>query len=188
VIFVTLDQIIEIIRLALLIISSIAIPLTIFLVGNKVTRIRELEEKLRSDRIDIYFKILEPYFLLYSTDAQIKATMKFKKKEKDKTNIELATEKLLSIDFENYAFKLSLIGSCAVIRSLNNLRQFAYSISSIESNEEAGKKTIYLMSLLLLEIRKGVGIEKTKLQPFEILEWKITDIRKYKVMGKYPTY
>jgi hypothetical protein len=114
--------------------------------------------------------------------------MKFKKKEKDKTNIELATEKLLSIDFENYAFKLSLIGSCAVIRSLNNLRQFAYSISSIESNEEAGKKTIYLMSLLLLEIRKGVGIEKTKLQPFEILEWKITDIRKYKVMGKYPTY
>jgi hypothetical protein len=72
VIFVTLDQIIEIIRLALLIISSIAIPLTIFLVGNKVTRIRELEEKLRSDRIDIYFKILEPYFLLYSTDAQIK--------------------------------------------------------------------------------------------------------------------
>ena len=39
--------------------------LVIFLVGNRITRARELEEKLRENRILIYNKILEPYCIYH---------------------------------------------------------------------------------------------------------------------------
>ena len=72
----TFDNWLELIRVLALLLSSVAIPMVIFIVGNRYTKIRQLEEKLRNDRIDIYNKILEPFLLIFSTEAIIKNGIK----------------------------------------------------------------------------------------------------------------
>src|SRR5574341_49816 len=106
----TLETWLEIIRLTITLIASVAIPIVIFIVGNRITNIRQLEEKLRNDRIEIYNKILEPFFLVFSTEAVIQGSMKYPK-DKMKTGAQLAGEKTLTLNYQEYAFKLSLIGS-----------------------------------------------------------------------------
>ncbi len=85
----------EVFRLAITLVASVAIPIVIFVVGNRISETRQLEEKLRDDRIEIYNKILEPFLLIFSTEAVIKGTPKYRN-EKAKTGIDLATEKLLN--------------------------------------------------------------------------------------------
>ena len=149
----------DIIRLTITLIASVAIPIVIFIVGNRITGLRQLEEKLRNDRIEIYDKILEPFFLIFSTEAIIQGSLK-SKKEKPKTGVELATEKLLNLDYQAYSFKLSLIGSDEVLRAYNNLMQAYFHLSeSIEENANVGEGLIMYMAVLLLEVRKNLGNE-----------------------------
>lgn len=175
---------IEITRLAITLTASVAIPVLIFTIGNRITNLRQLEEKLRNDRIEIYNKILEPFFLVFSTEAIIQASMKYSK-DKSKTGADLATEKILSLSYQDYAFKLSLIGSDNVVKAFNNLMQVAF--DETDSSEAKGERLIMHIAKLLLEIRKSVGNESTRLHALEMLEWKITDVRrKYKINGRYP--
>jgi hypothetical protein len=53
---------------------------------------------------------LEPFFLIFATEAIIKGSSKYKK-DQQKTGVELATEKILNLDYQEIGFKLSLIGS-----------------------------------------------------------------------------
>jgi len=175
----------EIIRLVITLIATIAIPIVIFVVGNRITNLRQLEEKLRADRIEIYNKILEPFFLVFSTEAIIQGSMKYPK-DKIKTAAQLSAEKTLTLSYQDYAFKLSLIGSDDVVRAFNNLMQVAFS-SLEEDDTKKGERLIMHIAILLLEIRKSLGNEATKLHALEMLEWKIKDMRsKYKVNGEYP--
>lgn len=178
----TMEQNIELARLIILIVSGAAIPIVIFIIGNRFTKTREIEEKLRSDRIDIYLKILEPFMLLFSTEEIIKSS---KRSVRGKTNVELASEKLLTLEYQEYAFKLSLIGSDSVVKAFNNLLQ-AFFKSAKSDEEDSGVALIHYMAILLLEIRKSLGNESTKIHALEMLEWKITDMRAYKADGKYP--
>lgn len=174
----------EIIRLIITLFASIAIPIVIFIVGNRVTNIRQLEEKLRNDRIEIYNKILEPFFLVFSTEAVIQGSMKYPK-DKIKTGAQLAGEKTLTLTYQEYAFKLSLIGSDDVVRAFNNLMQVTYNPEG-DDETKRGERLIMHIAALLLEIRKSLGNEATKLHALEMLEWKISDIRsKFKVKGIY---
>lgn len=182
----SLENWMEIIRLIITLAASVAIPIMIFVIGNRVTNIRQLEENLRNDRIEIYNKILEPFFLMFSTKAIIESSMKYPK-DKTKTGVDLATEKILSLSYQEYAFKFSLIGSDNVVREFNNLMQTAFN-NNETSPEKKGEKLIMHIAKLLLEIRKSLGNESTKLHALEMLEWKITDMRsKYKSNGKYPS-
>ena len=183
----TFENLLEIIRLAITLIASVAIPIIIFSVGNRITNIRQLEEKLRNDRIEIYNKILEPFFLIFSTEAIIQASMKYPK-DKVKTGAQLAMEKTLSLEYQEYAFKLSLIGSDNVVRAFNNLMQATYNLKDLQGAEsEKGIHLIMYMSVLLLEVRKSLGNQATKLHALEMLEWKISDLRKkYRTGEKYP--
>jgi len=187
---ITFENWLEIMRLVILLLSGAAIPIVIFVVGNKLSRIQQLEEKLRNDRIEIYNKILEPFFLIFSTEAVIEGSMRSKKNKK-KTGVELAAEKLLTLEYQEYAFRLSLIGSDDVVRAFNNLMQAYYNLGNKEENldnenNNKGLRLINLMALLLLEVRKSLGNEKTDLHPLEMLEWKINDLRNFKRKGKYP--
>lgn len=180
-----LENWLEITRLIITLIASVAIPIVIFTVGNRITNLRQLEEKLRNDRIEIYNKILEPFFLVFSTEAVIQGSMKYPK-DKMKTGAQLAGEKTLTLTYQEYAFKLSLIGSDDVVRAFNNLMQVTYNPDQLSDNER-GERLIMYIAVLLLEIRKSLGNEATKLHALEMLEWKISDMRsKYKAKGQYP--
>lgn len=179
----TLEYRIEIIRLVILLICGAAIPFAIAWFGNRYSKLRETEEKLRNDRLVIYYKILEPYMLLWTPEDIIKKTSKYKK-DQQKSGSDLATEKLLTLEYQEACFKLSLVGSDSVMRAFNNLMQAFYNPDKDE--EEQGSRVMLLVSVLFLEIRKSLGNDKTKLHSLEMLEWKIEDIRNFKINGVYP--
>lgn len=136
----------------------------------------ELEERLRTDRIEIYNAILEPFIILLMTDAAWQSDKRNKGKDK---NI-LATSQMLSLEYRKLAFKLSLIGNDSVVRAYNNLMQYFYNHSE-ETEAPSNEKLRDMLSLLgtfLLEIRRSMGNETTELDNWAMLEWFMTDARK----------
>jgi hypothetical protein len=63
--------------------------------------------------------------------------------------------------------------------------QFFYNNNMNEVTSKDPKKPMEVLGEFLLEIRKSVGNDDTTIQSLEMLEWLITDIRKYKKNGKY---
>jgi hypothetical protein len=144
--------------------------------GSKAqARIRELEDKLRADRIETYNQLLEPFFVLFTTDAIFANDPKFKGKSKD----QLSIGKMLTVEYRKVGFKLSLIADDAVVRAYNKLMQFFYKGEHLGlSGDELLIKTsqwIKLLSELLLEIRKSMGNQHTSLTNWEMVEWFMSD-------------
>ena len=165
-------------------IGSVATPVLVLVltgVGWKYRQSMErkikIEEKLRDDRIDIYNKILEPFILLLMTEAAWNTDKKNKGKDKN----EIAIAQALSLEYRKISFKLSLIGSDSVVLAFNNLFQYFYNqADSNYEEEESTKQMLVLLGNFLLEIRKSMGNEATKIDNWGMLEWFITDARKYK--------
>ncbi len=164
-------------------IGAIATPILVLLltgVGWKyrqsIERKIKLEEGLRDDRIEIYNKILEPFVILLMPET----AWHFSSKNKDKDKI--AMTQMLSLEYRQISFKLSLIGSDEVVLAFNNLFQHFYSQSdkSHTYSDKNLKKTMSLLGNFLLEIRKSMGNESTKLDNWSMLEWFITDVKKIK--------
>jgi hypothetical protein len=175
--------------------GSIATPILVlilsgigWMVSNRMEKARQLEEKLRQDRIDTYNAVLEPYILMFAKEEGLP------KKYKGKTKEVILNEIMLSLEYKQAAFKLSLIGSDEVFRAYSNLMQFFFTNDlKPDSTDERGKENaeertlegMRLLGVLFLEIRKSVGNDKTAFEPFEMLEFLITDIRKFRKNGKY---
>lgn len=140
-------------------------------------RMRELEDKLREERISTYNSLLEPFFLLFTSDAAFALDNKFKGKKKD----DLAITKMLSVEYRQVGFKLSLIANDEVVRAYNRLMQFFYhSESDTRSVDEKTSDWIALMAILLLAIRKSMGNESSKLDKWEMIEWFMAEASKMK--------
>lgn len=140
-------------------------------------RIRELEDKLREDRISTYNELLAPFFLLFTSDAAFAQDPKYKNKKKD----EIATAKMLSVEYRQIGFKLSLVADDAVVRAYNQLMQFFYHAEAdTRPVDERTADWISLMAALLLEIRKSMGNESSSLDRWEMIEWFMTDMSKIK--------
>jgi hypothetical protein len=167
-------------------IGSIATPilvLTLTAVGwnyrQTIERKARLEENLRDDRIEIYNKILEPFILLFMTDAAWLSDKKNKGRNKD----EMATSLLLSHDYRKVSFQLSLIGSDPVVLAFNDLFQYFFTRNQSPELDMTEVDTIAMLGLLghfLLEIRRSMGNEATTLDNWGMLEWFITDARKHR--------
>lgn len=184
-------------------IGSIITPFLVMLltaVGWKIrtgiNRRNELEDKLREERIKVYNIILEPFILILMPEAAWQTDPKNKNRDKGK----IADAKLLSLVYRENAFNMSLVGSDAVVRAYNNLMQYFYTLGTSETNtknvqvDEPGKEPdkeeqvktsslkemIVLLGKFLLEIRKSMGNESTKLDYWDMLEWWMTDARKLK--------
>ncbi len=165
-------------------IGTIITPLLVLLltgigwsIRNRSEKTRQLEEKLRDDRIQIYTEILEPFIIMF-TKQNLGAGS-------EKTNAQVASDLIKSFKYKQLAFKLSLVGTDEVLRAYSDLMQHMYG----QANNNEGTNAEQVLSLfgrLLLEIRRSFGNEKTKLNNFEILEFMITDIRKFQENGKYP--
>jgi len=131
-------------------------------------RIRELEDKLRDDRIATYNAILEPFFLMFTSEAAFALDKKYKGQKKD----EIAIARMLSVEYRQIAFKLSLVANDEVVRAYNTIMQFFYHTES--DPRPLTEKTahwIALMGTLLLEIRKSMGNATSNLDRWEMIEW-----------------
>ena len=174
-------------------IATVATPILLVLLGglgwliqNKIgnsqarqeaqaVRIRELEDKLREDRIATYNALLEPFFLLFTSEAAFSQDPKFKNKNKD----QLALGRMLSVEYRQIGFKLSLVAADPVVRAYNSLMQFFYHTEADPRPvDEKTAHWIALMATLLLEIRKSMGNETSKLDRWEMIEWFMTDAPK----------
>ena len=135
-------------------------------------RIRELEDKLREDRLETYNAILKPFFLLFTSEKAFAQDPKYKTKNKD----ELAMSKMLSVEYRETGFRLSLVADDSVVRAYNKLMQYFYQMEKdFRPSEDKTCEWIALMGDLLLEIRKSMGNESSKLDRWEMVEWFITD-------------
>jgi hypothetical protein len=151
--------------------------------SSQAARIAELEDRLREDRITTYNALLEPFFLLFTSEAAFALDPKFKNKKKD----EIAIARMLSVEYRQVGFKLSLVANDSVVRAYNRLMQFFYHIE--EDPRPIEVKTshwIALMSTLLLEIRKSTGNESSALNRWEMIEWFMTDAPKLKALHAKP--
>jgi len=142
-----------------------------------VDRRFELEDKLREDRINTYNIILEPFTILLTAQA----AWEHDKQNKNKNKNDIAINKLLSLDYRKAGFKLSLVANDDVVLAYNELMQFFYAQGdqSIASDDKL-KTMLSLLGKFLLEIRKSMGNETTKIDHWQMLEWFMTDVRKIK--------
>lgn len=142
---------------------------------QSIERKLKLEEKLRDDRIDIYNKILEPFSIFLMSDAAWDSDKRNKGKDKN----EIATSQMLTIEYRKDSFKLSLIGSDEVVTAFNNLMQYFFSQKDYqgETSDNQLKSMLSLLGSFLLEIRKSMGNESTKIDNWGMLEWFMTDAR-----------
>ncbi len=133
-----------------------------WVIKSKIEELRELEEKLREERRNIYAQLLDPYIRLFA-DLKGKGP-------------EVAVKKITSYDYRKTAFDLNLFGSDEVIRAFNNLMKHTYEAEA--TGKQDPQKMIRLWGKLLLEIRKSLGNKKTKLNEVDMLRAMIKDVSK----------
>jgi hypothetical protein len=141
---------------------------------TRLERAHSLEDQLRSERVEIYNDILEPFIILLTTEVAWQSNPKHRKRPKD----EVAGEILLSVEYRKRAFQLSLIGSDEVVRAYNELFQFFYGHTGTDVSSSVTKGMMTRLGNLLLAIRKSAGNEATKLESLDMVEWIFSDARR----------
>jgi len=166
-------------------IGSVATPILVLVLTGigwrfraQIERRLTLEDKLRGDRTGTYNEILEPFILLLMSEAAWQADPKNKNVDKN----QIARQKMLSLEYRRQASRMSLVGSDAVVRSYNDLMQYFFRPGdrSTSPGESDSREMMSLLGRFLLEIRRSVGNEATKLDNWDMLEWFLTDARKYR--------
>ena len=130
----------------------------------------KLEEQLRTDRVEIYKRVIEPFLIAFASDEAWKAENKKMGKN------EALNSMITSMDYRKTSFFLTLIGSDGVVNAHKNLFQYVY---KSEGNIDPSN-VLLLLGNFLLEIRKSMGNESTAIDQLGMLEWFITDIDRVK--------
>jgi len=165
-------------------IGSVATPLLVLVLSAVGWRVKagierriDLENQLREDRVSIYNKILEPFVILLMSDAAWASDKRNKGKDKN----ELATAKMLSLEYREFGFKLSLLGSDPVVKAYNDLMQYFYNIGdklAADPHHNQLREMMRLLGTFLLEIRRSMGNDATTLDCWDMCEWWMSDTRK----------
>ncbi len=137
-----------------------------WIVKSKYERLAVVEQKLRDERRLIYQKVVTMYILLLSktaTDAEKEAFAK-------------------STEYRNACYDLMFIGSDDVVKSFNELSQ--YNMRTANNPIPVDGVIDYAFWLLVMRlmhnIRKDLGNDRTNIEKFDMLDFKITDIEKGK--------
>ncbi len=166
-------------------IGSISTPILILIltaIGWKLKasteRRLELENKLRDDRIKVYNQILEPFIIILMSDAAWQVDKKYKNVDK----IAFATSKMLSLEYRESSFRLALMAPDPLVESYNNLMQHFFNSADSKEPSSINGYTVMvkLLGNFLIEIRKSMGNESTKLNHWDMCEFWLTDARKLK--------
>lgn len=168
--------------------GAIATPILVLLLGglgwiikNRFDQAIKREEALRVNRIEVYNQILEPYIVMFMKPEHLAKDQKYK----GKTTEVIISEIINTVSYRQAAFRLAIMGSDNVVKSFNNLMQFFFNENVKDAIVKDPTRPMVVLGDFLLEIRKSVGNDDTTIQSLEMLEWFITDIRKYKKNGKY---
>lgn len=88
-----------------------------------------------------------------------------------------------SFDYRQGGFRLSLVANDEVVRAYNALMQFFYHAEADQRPlEQKTSHWIALMATLLLEIRRSMGNQTSKLDRWEMIEWFMQDAQKMKAL------
>jgi len=159
------------------VLSALAVPIVVLVIGNNFAKKTALEKSLHDKRVPLYIELLEPLIVLFAPDQASDKDRKFK----GKSNSEIASQIIQTTGYNQKMFEMGLIAPDSVIRAFNKFYQYLYSSDGIFDTETV----MNLWGNILLEIRKSMGNNKTELHPLEMLEWKLKDISKFKLHGKY---
>ena len=135
------------------------------------------EEQLQPDRIEVYDKILAPFILALMSDKAWTHTQSSRKQFRGKSKTDVTTSSILSLDYRNNAFKLMLIGTDEVVEAYNGVMQFFYRRGDAPMTEADTVTALELFGRMILEIRRSVGNEATRLKEWDMLEWFMSDAR-----------
>ena len=151
---------------------------------DQQTRIRELEDKLREDRIATYNALLEPFFLLFTTEASLATDPNYKDRDKN----EIAVKRMLTFEYRQVGYKLSLVADDEVVRAFNALMQFFYHQEHhARMKDQRSLNWVALLATLLLEIRRSMGNQSSKLDRWEMIEWAVIDLDEMKAFQERPS-
>ena len=116
--------------------------------------------------------------ILLTTDAAWQSDPKNKNRDKN----QVAQKLFFSVDYRRKAFQMSLVGSDSVVKAYNDLMQFFYRQGSNPASQTTDqlKEMMSLLGGFLLEIRRSMGNESTTLENWDMLEWFMTDARKWR--------
>jgi len=131
-----------------------------WLLKSRVEELRAAEENLRETRTKTYWDILEPYITLFSDTS-----------EKGRTGV---IKTITSPQYRKTAFQLCLLGSDDVVQAYNAMLQHQYEAE--RTGKQDALELMRLWGALLIEIRKSLGNNKTKLKEFDMLRGMIKDI------------
>ncbi|MEZ8602042.1 hypothetical protein [Vibrio splendidus] len=147
-------------------IGSIATPIIVLVVSSVGWKIKqnierkiELENKLRDDRIDIYNQILEPFIIILMSDA----AWEMDKRNRGKNKADVGSAKMLTLEYRRLGFKLALMANDEVVKAYNDMMQYLYNMNENGQPENFLKDMMRLLGTFLIEIRKSMGNEATKL-------------------------
>ena len=162
------------------------------------TRTEELEEGMRSDRLQVYTEVLQPFIILFTKDEAFVGGREQRgkpksKEQRAKSKEQRIVEIMISTEYRQAGFKLSLFANDDVVRAYNNLMQYAFHLPDYEGatdgtearSKEDNFRILAVFGDFLREIRKSVGNERTTLDSFEMLEWMIKDINE--VRQEFPS-
>ena len=144
------------------------------------TRTEKLDEGMRSDRLQVYNEVLQPFIILFTKDEAFVGGRGQRGKTKEQRILEI----MISTKYRQAGFKLSLFANDDVVRAYNNLMQYAFHLPNSDgatdgaearSNED-NFRILAVFGNFLREIRKSVGNERTTLDSFEMLAWMIKNV------------
>ncbi len=164
-------------------VGSIATPLLVIALGAIGWKFRaeyerrlNLENQMRDERTAIYLDILEPFIIMFMSEAAWKSDPKNKSRDR----FDVGIRKALSLDYKRRSFELILIGSDEVVTAYNNMMQFLFQNADNPTDTEKANQLLGFVADLLLEIRRSMGNDQTELDKWATMEWFITDIQQYR--------
>jgi hypothetical protein len=89
---------------------------------------------------------------------------------------------MLTLEYRRLGFKLALMAPDPVVKAYNNLMQYLYNMEDTQAHKSASFLTdmLKLLGNFLVEIRRSMGNEATKLNHWDMCEWWMSDARKLK--------
>lgn len=144
-------------------------------------RLRDLEAKLRDERIAAYNTIIEPYIVILASEKGFASLPEYRKyRGKSTTKEEVAIELMGSVQYKRAVIQLVTFGSDTVVRAFNRMMKHSFQSSTIGGDPH---EMMLLLGDFLLEIRKNVGNESTTLSQIEMFEGYLKDSEKLQSAG-----
>jgi len=130
---------------------------------SKIEAARAVEDRLRQDRIKVYAEILEPVLAPF-TESDFKARH--------------VAQRPSPTVLKKAGFQLALMGSDPVVTAWNTLMRHLYKADP--NDNAAGSASLKLLGHLLLEIRRSIGNQRTRLDDWDMLTWLLKDIESHR--------